>query len=826
MSNHTDTTNAAVGSERRGHVAVDLFQGWSTDAQPSSSSKVAQGSLQQDPVAFKRSPSQDGAISAIEVAAPLFQSISFPKKETILAASLYTGLKDEDAQELDKIKRIPPSKRPGVSHAKKTPPNHIKRPRNAYIIFRSHTVAQKLIPKEVEHDHRNISRIIAHMWKSLAPEERAHYEQIAKEEKEKHKQLFPNYRYQPTTRRTGVNKRNVKKLENGEEECQEIADIILKAQGKHGVILRSGPSKAIKRAREATRQTNSTTAPPRKRAKVNKSNQSSRIELPPAEQMLETVFLHPSPSNSPTSGASTGPGAVQIPSPEPFRLASRTPSIDQGQPEALAEPRPVTPNLLGRRASSVPLSRPCSPPPPFVLANAQPLQETHVSNVGFDREDGGETSHTQTGFSDQLVMPAPAWKGRKAQPPPIPNTWQLCSYDDQSLPSPRSFDGLGQSSKNAMGRPRTAFPSTPSSGTFRGFFHPWAYEQGNESMLVSPMTACFQDVRRRSSLVRSGLVAARRPGSFGMDAHGQATGRTAETAEGSHSLLSAADPRLSDIELFDQAARAAAMSLESEAQTSDTANSNDFAFDPALEGEGCEPAPSSSLPVQMSLAGLNSVQSPTASPRPSFSGSTLAAAARDWASIKRRRSKMEQQQHQYHHQHQRSVIEPVNDMNTLPIDLSATCGQGRIEAEPLTLYRASLEESVERAVMSALGKDTGCGADRGERNSKIVQQILTSLSAELALQQQQQQQQQPSSTYGSELEAPRHTASKASSPIIEHSRRASQRSHCGSASPLKPSHQYFTGTAMTKPLPSPLQLVMSNHELSSDLSHASSQHCN
>ncbi len=184
----------------------------------------------------------------------------------------------------------------------------------------------------MENDHRNISRIIAHMWKSLAPEDRAHYEQIAKEEKERHKQLFPNYRYQPTTRRTEVSKRNVKKLENGEEECQEIADIILKAQGKDGVVVRSGPSKAVKRAREATRRDSS--APRTKRAKATKSKSAKASPAESAaEDVLQTVFLQPSPSHSPTAtiGSAGGLGSADALSPEPFRLASTSPAAGEAQ---------------------------------------------------------------------------------------------------------------------------------------------------------------------------------------------------------------------------------------------------------------------------------------------------------------------------------------------------------------------------------------------------------------------------------------------------------------------------------------------------------------
>lgn len=815
-----------IESENRGHTSVDLLQGWSTDTLVSSSCTTEQGGIQ-----VKRSQSQETSELSAQCTGPQFKTIGFPKKASSLAVSLYTGLREDEVNDEDRLAHVPPSKRPGVSHAKKTPPDHIKRPRNAYIIFRSHTVSQKLIPKEVEKDHRNISRIVAHMWKSLAPEERALYEQIAKEEKERHKQLHPDYRYQPTLRRTGVNRRNVKKLENGEEECQEIADIILKAQGKEGLVVQSKPSKGMKRAREATRprltrEKKSVPEPSRKRAKTVKP---TVVEDSASEQVLETVFLRPSSSQSPTSASGNEFGTARADSPDAFRLASRTPSVDQGQGQAPEELSPGLGTLLDRRASSAPLSRPCSPPPPFALSSQGAFElEQNENAVVLPDDTSSSAVSVQIDFSDESLMPAPAWKGRRSLPSPIQNTWQHCSFDGQAFPSPRSFDAVGAASKLSMARPRTALPSTPSSGSFRGFFHPWAYENGNETMLVSPMTASFQDLRRRSSLGRSSLVAGRRLGSFGMDPS-QDAGDSVEATDASQILMSNSDAnQLPDVQLFEQAARAAAMSLAAESPGAALHDSTVFAFDPALEGEGCETAAASSLQVQGTHCGLHSAQSPhtaphstASSPRPSFSGSTLAAAARDWASITRHRSKFEQ------------ITAQETDSQSSSTASTADGAEARSdtvqqEADKMTQARPSLQELVERAVLLAFNKDSGNGADRGERHSRIVQQILSSLNAELSLQSA------ASYSIGVEQVPQAVNEKKACSPLVEHSRRPSARGVCGLSSSFKSGSLFPVNTAAeahrgSKPLPSPLQLVMSNHEAASEpYSHTylSSQHCN
>ena len=82
-----------------------------------------------------------------------------------------------------------------TSHPRRQSGLHIKRPCNAFILFRSHAVTTNLVPKEVERDHRNISRIISHMWHNLNADERKMWEMQADIEKQRHRQQHPNYKY-------------------------------------------------------------------------------------------------------------------------------------------------------------------------------------------------------------------------------------------------------------------------------------------------------------------------------------------------------------------------------------------------------------------------------------------------------------------------------------------------------------------------------------------------------------------------------------------------------------------------------------------------------
>ncbi|KAG9037781.1 hypothetical protein FRB95_004067 [Tulasnella sp. JGI-2019a] len=126
----------------------------------------------------------------------LFQSPSSPLPYTFPA---YIAETAETLKDINQTKKIwdPAAPRPKTSHAKKQPEGHIRRPRNAFILFRSAFVASSKLQKDVERDHRKISRIVGDIWNSYTPAEKAPYEQMAREEKAQHKIDHPDYRYSP-----------------------------------------------------------------------------------------------------------------------------------------------------------------------------------------------------------------------------------------------------------------------------------------------------------------------------------------------------------------------------------------------------------------------------------------------------------------------------------------------------------------------------------------------------------------------------------------------------------------------------------------------------
>ncbi|KAF9535773.1 hypothetical protein CPB83DRAFT_33149 [Crepidotus variabilis] len=113
------------------------------------------------------------------------------------------------------------------------PQGYVRRPRNAFMIFRSEFWAGEKIDRTVEHDHRHISRIIAHYWNRMSDDEKQVWRVRAEEEKIEHMKKNPGYRFKPTTKIKKPLKRRVKR--NGEddmERCRRVADLL--RAGKEG----------------------------------------------------------------------------------------------------------------------------------------------------------------------------------------------------------------------------------------------------------------------------------------------------------------------------------------------------------------------------------------------------------------------------------------------------------------------------------------------------------------------------------------------------------------------------------------------------------------
>ncbi|KZV98224.1 hypothetical protein EXIGLDRAFT_701732 [Exidia glandulosa HHB12029] len=84
-----------------------------------------------------------------------------------------------------------------VPHTKKRDQNHIPRPPNSFILFRSEFIKNQHVPGTIESNHGSLSKIIGLCWRNLSFEERAIWDEKAKVALEEHKAKYPTYKYRP-----------------------------------------------------------------------------------------------------------------------------------------------------------------------------------------------------------------------------------------------------------------------------------------------------------------------------------------------------------------------------------------------------------------------------------------------------------------------------------------------------------------------------------------------------------------------------------------------------------------------------------------------------
>lgn len=131
-------------------------------------------------------------------------------------------------------------------HSKKKPENHIPRPPNAFILFRSSFIKSQHVSAEVETNHSTLSKIIGMTWQSLPEDERQAWHLKARTALAEHRRKFPKYTFRPTQSKTKSKgggegkqeavKRKVREVEPKDlKRCAKIAELLV--EGKKGAEL-------------------------------------------------------------------------------------------------------------------------------------------------------------------------------------------------------------------------------------------------------------------------------------------------------------------------------------------------------------------------------------------------------------------------------------------------------------------------------------------------------------------------------------------------------------------------------------------------------------
>jgi len=109
----------------------------------------------------------------------------------------------------------------------------VPRPRNAFMIFRSEFWTSDKIKPTVEHDNRQISRIIGHCWNEMPEEQKDYWRIRAENEKLEHSRKYPDYRFIPTARtKKAVKRKTNRNTDDDILRCRRVAELLL--EGKEG----------------------------------------------------------------------------------------------------------------------------------------------------------------------------------------------------------------------------------------------------------------------------------------------------------------------------------------------------------------------------------------------------------------------------------------------------------------------------------------------------------------------------------------------------------------------------------------------------------------
>ncbi|KAA1475028.1 hypothetical protein DENSPDRAFT_402742 [Dentipellis sp. KUC8613] len=124
-------------------------------------------------------------------------------------------------------------------HARKKADDHIPRPPNAFILFRSSFIKSQHVSTEVETNHSTLSKIIGLTWQNMPHEERQFWHTKAKVAQAEHKRKWPDYAFRPHhVKGKGPEKRKVREVGiKDTKRCQKIAELLV--EGKKGADLQA-----------------------------------------------------------------------------------------------------------------------------------------------------------------------------------------------------------------------------------------------------------------------------------------------------------------------------------------------------------------------------------------------------------------------------------------------------------------------------------------------------------------------------------------------------------------------------------------------------------
>ncbi|KAI0320981.1 hypothetical protein OF83DRAFT_445759 [Amylostereum chailletii] len=119
-------------------------------------------------------------------------------------------------------------------HNRKRNNDHIPRPPNAFLVFRSFLWANRS-GRGAGADHRDVSCLAGEKWRAFSARDREPFEEVATLAKARHSELYPHYKYAPSGKKAKSVKRKMKRGGTEEARCNKVALLLM--QGMQGTAL-------------------------------------------------------------------------------------------------------------------------------------------------------------------------------------------------------------------------------------------------------------------------------------------------------------------------------------------------------------------------------------------------------------------------------------------------------------------------------------------------------------------------------------------------------------------------------------------------------------
>lgn len=136
----------------------------------------------------------------------------------------------------------PPTINGKISHGRKVPAGYVKRTPNSFIMFRSHVIANKLLPPGVENDNRQISRVVSGLWAGLSEDDLRTWQTASRELRAAARAKNPDLKHPPNQKRKEIIRRKrsgqlpgetpEQRVEREKARAAALAKVIIDARGE------------------------------------------------------------------------------------------------------------------------------------------------------------------------------------------------------------------------------------------------------------------------------------------------------------------------------------------------------------------------------------------------------------------------------------------------------------------------------------------------------------------------------------------------------------------------------------------------------------------